>query len=171
MKALSIRQPWAWMILHAGKDVENRNWCTDYRGWVAIHAAKGCTHDEFEDAMLWIADRLAFPPAERAPGIAKPVDEVQRQAARSFAEQRLPPQAYSLTHDTIPRGCIVGAAVLHDCVSHQHTSLWFEGPYGFLLKDVIVLEKPIPMAGKLGLWECPELGDYPFATMAWGRPF
>lgn len=24
MKALSLRQPWAWAILHAGKDVENR---------------------------------------------------------------------------------------------------------------------------------------------------
>ena len=26
MKALSIRQPWAWLILHAGKDIENRDW-------------------------------------------------------------------------------------------------------------------------------------------------
>ncbi len=24
--AISIRQPWAWAILHAGKDVENRTW-------------------------------------------------------------------------------------------------------------------------------------------------
>ena len=29
MKALSIRQPWAWAILHAGKDIENRDWRTD----------------------------------------------------------------------------------------------------------------------------------------------
>lgn len=26
--ALSIRQPWAWAILHAGKDIENRDWHT-----------------------------------------------------------------------------------------------------------------------------------------------
>ena len=26
MKALSIQQPWAWAILHAGKRVENRTW-------------------------------------------------------------------------------------------------------------------------------------------------
>ena len=25
MLALSIRQPWAWAIIHAGKDVENRS--------------------------------------------------------------------------------------------------------------------------------------------------
>lgn len=32
MKALSIRQPWAWLILHAGKDIENRVWQTRFRG-------------------------------------------------------------------------------------------------------------------------------------------
>ena len=26
LPAISIRQPWAWAILHAGKDVENRTW-------------------------------------------------------------------------------------------------------------------------------------------------
>ena len=39
--ALSIRQPWAWAIIHAGKDVENRLWRTRFRGLVCIHAAKG----------------------------------------------------------------------------------------------------------------------------------
>lgn len=24
--ALSVRQPWAWAIIHAGKDIENRSW-------------------------------------------------------------------------------------------------------------------------------------------------
>lgn len=39
MKALSIRQPWAWAILHAGKDIENRPWPTRYRGEFIVHAA------------------------------------------------------------------------------------------------------------------------------------
>lgn len=51
MKALSIRQPWAWLILNAGKDIENRDWPTKVRGRVLIHAAKGMTLDEFDDAM------------------------------------------------------------------------------------------------------------------------
>jgi hypothetical protein len=38
MKALSIRQPWAWLILHADKDIENRSWSTNFRGRVLIHA-------------------------------------------------------------------------------------------------------------------------------------
>ncbi len=40
MKVISIRQPWAWLIIHAGKDIENRDWCTNFRGPVAIHASK-----------------------------------------------------------------------------------------------------------------------------------
>jgi len=39
MKAISLQQPWAWAILHAGKDVENRRWNTRYRGPIAIHAS------------------------------------------------------------------------------------------------------------------------------------
>lgn len=51
--ALSIRQPWAWLIVHAGKDIENRTWYTKYRGPCYIHAAKGCTVDEYNDAIHW----------------------------------------------------------------------------------------------------------------------
>lgn len=52
MKALSIRQPWAWFILHAGKDVENRDWkwLSKERGNVLIHASKGMTKREFDEA-------------------------------------------------------------------------------------------------------------------------
>lgn len=38
--ALSIRQPWAWLIVHGHKVVENRKWRTATRGWVGIHAGK-----------------------------------------------------------------------------------------------------------------------------------
>lgn len=37
--APSIRQPYAWLIVTAVKDVENRNWPTTYRGPILIHAA------------------------------------------------------------------------------------------------------------------------------------
>lgn len=51
MRALSIRQPWANLILKAGKDIENRCWPTRIRGRILIHASKGCTRDEMEDAL------------------------------------------------------------------------------------------------------------------------
>lgn len=50
MRALSVRQPWAWLILHAGKDIENRDWWTGVRGPILIHASKGMTRDEYEEA-------------------------------------------------------------------------------------------------------------------------
>nr|WP_319393144.1 ASCH domain-containing protein [uncultured Desulfobacter sp.] len=41
MKALSIKQPWANLIVEGIKDIENRNWLTYYRGLLYIHAGKG----------------------------------------------------------------------------------------------------------------------------------
>ena len=43
--ALSIRQPWAWLIVEGYKDVENRTWGTKYRGPLLIHAGKALTED------------------------------------------------------------------------------------------------------------------------------
>ena len=60
MKALSIRQPWAWLILHAGKDTENRTWRTQYRGPILIHAAK--TLDEEGYNYLWHRCCRQIPP-------------------------------------------------------------------------------------------------------------
>ncbi len=42
MRILTVRQPWAWALVHGGKDVENRsrNLAGSYRGPVAIHAGK-----------------------------------------------------------------------------------------------------------------------------------
>lgn len=42
MKALTVKAPWAWAIIHAGKDVENRTWSTKFRGTIAVHASAGC---------------------------------------------------------------------------------------------------------------------------------
>jgi hypothetical protein len=46
-KILSIQQPWAWLILHAGKDIENRTWSTKNRGRVLVHASKGMTNESY----------------------------------------------------------------------------------------------------------------------------
>jgi len=54
MKAITLRQPWAWAIINAGKDIENRDWKTHFRGRVAIHAAVGMTHSQYEEACEYI---------------------------------------------------------------------------------------------------------------------
>jgi hypothetical protein len=55
-KVLSIRQPWAWLILHGGKDVENRDWATKVRGRVLIHAGATMSRADYEACTLFIAD-------------------------------------------------------------------------------------------------------------------
>ncbi len=55
MKAISIRQPWAWLIVHGGKDIENRTWQTKFRGRLLVHAASGMSVAEYEAARI-IAD-------------------------------------------------------------------------------------------------------------------
>lgn len=51
MRALTIRQPWAWLIVHGHKDVENRSWSTRYRGPLLIHAASALARrDSIEEA-------------------------------------------------------------------------------------------------------------------------
>jgi len=59
MRALSIRQPWAWLILHGGKDIENRNWPTKVRGRVLIHASATMTHDDYRFCAEYV--RLNLP--------------------------------------------------------------------------------------------------------------
>lgn len=49
MIALSIRQPWAWLIVAGHKDIENRDWPTSYRGDCLIHASKSATRADVEN--------------------------------------------------------------------------------------------------------------------------
>jgi ASCH domain len=39
MKVITVRQPWAWLIVNGYKDIENRSWATRYRGPLLIQAS------------------------------------------------------------------------------------------------------------------------------------
>ena len=102
--ALSVRQPWAWAIIYAGKDIENRSWQAvnhglRQRGRIAIHAAKGMTRDEYEDTrdFLWKL-RAGCPEAK-----------------------------------DLMRGGIIGSVEVVDVVS-ESSSPWFFGPRGLVLR-------------------------------------
>ncbi len=114
MKALSVRQPYAWAIIHGGKDVENRTWHSDFRGPVLIHAG-----------LHWHA--VSPEELSRQMGISVPTE--------------------------LPLGGIVGMVEIVDCV-RDHPSPWFEGPYGFLLRNA----QPLPFTpclGHLGFYDAP----------------
>lgn len=68
MRALSIRQPWAWLIVNGHKDIENRTWPTRFRGRVLIHAGKTMTRDEYDDGLataMHVGYRAFFPTREQ----------------------------------------------------------------------------------------------------------
>ena len=90
--ALSIQQPWAALIVHGIKPVENRTWLTRHRGPVLIHASKAV-----DDAAIRAIERGLHPVTGRpwqAPvlamqfggivGQADIVDCVQRHGSEWF---------------------------------------------------------------------------------------
>lgn len=133
MMALSVRQPWAWAIIHAGKDIENRSWPTRFRGRFLVHAGKGMTRDEYEDCldtMHAISRTHPFPT-----GLAIPEFE------------------------DLERGGIIGSVELVDCVS-AHASPWFFGRYGFRLANPEPLPFR-PVRGLLGFFNPDAVPDAP----------
>lgn len=135
MKALSIRQPWASLIIKAGKDIENRSWPTKFRGRILIHASKGMTRGEHEDAIEFAVDAIQADPRNTGATTTRTLREL------GFA------------FDDLPRGGIIGSVEIVDCVADS-ASPWFMGPQGFVLRD----PQPLPFQpfkGQLGFFEVP----------------
>ena len=121
--ALSVRQPWAWAIIHGGKDVENRDWRKPnpglaFRGRVALHASSGMTKDEYDAVM---------------PRSAPPI-----------------PPAHLLVRGAII-GHVQVMDIIRDPGRDKIKSEWFFGPVGLMLRDPVAIE-PIPCAGALGFF-------------------
>lgn len=137
MKALSIRQPWAWLIVNGHKDIENRSWPCYRRGPIVIHASKGMTHDEYDD----VFDAL--------------------DPTCIFGDERLKTLDIKLpSFEALERGGIVGIANIVDNLTASK-SPWFFGPHGFLLRDIRPLPF-IPFKGALGFFDVPD--DLIFST-------
>ena len=130
MKALSIRAPWWWYILHAGKDIENRDRPTRVRGRVLIHASKS-----------WIQKDIALD------------DWDAGEMAAEAGAANVPPPNFPEMREC--GGCIVGSVEIVDCVALS-CSPWFVGNYGFVLRDPVTFATPIPYKGALGFFGVPD---------------
>ncbi len=128
MKALSVRAPWWWYIVRGYKDIENRDWYSDYRGPVWIHASKWWNGSDVQYEIEGIHAAMI------EPGIT------------------IPPRLSDLQPYG---GCIVGSAEIVGCVD-RHNSRWFMGDYGFVLRNAVPLEVPIPVKGSLGFFDVPK---------------
>lgn len=52
--ALSVQQPWAWLIVNGYKSVENRTWNARVRGVIGIHAGKTVDAEGYN----WVRERF-----------------------------------------------------------------------------------------------------------------
>ncbi|MFQ6548247.1 hypothetical protein AADZ90_009835 [Aestuariibius sp. 2305UL40-4] len=104
-RALSVRQPWAWAIIHGGKDIENRTLGSIRSGGmetgrICIHAATGMREEEYR----WGLYKL------QQVGVTAPHP----------AE--------------LVRGGLIGVVDVVDIVS-ESGSPWFGGPWGLVLEN------------------------------------
>ena len=155
MRALTLHQPWAWLVALGVKTIETRSWSTSYRGPLAIHAGAATVHSGH---FLLLARRA-------------------RSAGAITAEQEAAFRAKA-----VPFGAVVATCSLVDVVPTNRvlfgeadgwsgdrkrlTVLPSQRPYGdfapgryaWLLTEVRALPEPIPARGRQGLWTpAPEL--------------
>jgi len=134
MKALSIKQPWASLITHGIKDIENRTWKTHFRGRIYIHAS----------------------------GKPKPKENIYSVLNQEQWEEAN--DKFSLGEfnpDNLEYSAIIGEVDIIDCVVN-HDSIWAEKQndltqkpiYNWVLANPLLYAEPIlNVKGKLSFWE------------------
>ena len=125
MKTLSVRQPWANLIVHGLKDIENRTWRTNFRGRILIHAPKT------------IEKKITFYLTEKIFDMACCSDKFQLDILENMTTS-----------------AIIGSIEIVDCVKGHYSSWADPDCWHWVLKDPILFDKPIlNVKGKLSLWE------------------
>lgn len=122
IKSISLHQPWASLIACGYKQYETRHWTTNYRGKIAIHAAKNFIYIPQLLQLLGKKDKLEFPLGAIV-AIADLTDCILMD--REFI---------NLQSDT-----------------EKRCGDWQIGRYAWKLENVRAIE-PIPQRGYQGLW-------------------
>ncbi len=129
MKVITVKQPFATLIKEGLKEYEFRTWKINYRGDIYIHAGKS----------------------------------IDKEAMKR----------YEHLHLSYPTGCILAKAKIVDCIviddemkkilKEKDPLIYFGAlqnkekiEYGWKLENIESIEE-IPIRGKLGLWEYPEI--------------
>jgi len=61
-----------------------------------------------------------------------------------------------LTRSNVPLGAVVALARVVEVVQESSDDMWFFGPYGWVLDDVVALT-PVPCRGRPQVWAVPEM--------------
>ena len=125
MRALTICQPYAELIMRGEKLVENRNWGMRYRGAMLIHAGKS---REWLQSYSPLPDRMDY---------GAIIGIVQVRGCIEFRRgKRLDP----LVLEAWPW-----------LADHIHC----EGPYCWILEDAFRFQEPVPYRGMQGIFDMP----------------
>ena len=124
MKALTIKQPWATLIMQGDKRFEFRSWQTKYRGDLLIHAGKGIDKEAMKRLAKYLPEEL---PYGKILGKVKLVDCIKM--SPEFKQLLLKEN------------------------SDIYIKSSFQENYGWQLEDVHVFDEPIDAKGHLSLWE------------------
>ena len=155
LKAISLWQPWASLIVAGLKTTETRGWTTKHRGPLIIHAAKRPI-DAFGRALC---ERYASVLGEDAlplgavVGICQLIDVLQVDPTFGLVDEveagiiQVPlyqssKPGWSFRGD----GCAVVGHEQADVGDLSH------GRYAWLLDDIVALDEPIEQSGRQGLW-------------------
>jgi hypothetical protein len=144
MKALSIKQPWAWSICAGHKDIENRNWR------IGRNPQYGTYQSQQADFGLTVPCRIYVHAGKN------PDDST---GFRSFfgimKKLHFESDANIIYNNYFHLGQILGAIIgevdIVDCVD-KSDSPWFTGKYGFVLTNPALYDIPIPCRGQLGFF-------------------
>ncbi len=134
MRALSIRQPWAYLVAAGYKDIENRNWKINRKSNYGLYKS------ERADFSLQLPSRIYV-------HAGKEIDhKCHITQGETYANLiTMPLEKFTL-------GAIIGEVDIIDCVT-ESKSPWFIGRYGFVLANPVLYDKPIPYRGQLGFFE------------------
>lgn len=124
MKVLTIKQPWATLIMQGNKRFEFRSWQTKYRGELLIHAGKEIDKEAVKRLSKYLPKEL---PQGKILGKVTLVDCIKM--TPEFKEELLK----------------------ENCEIYAKSS--FKENYGWKLEDVNVFNKPIDAKGHLSLWK------------------
>lgn len=132
MKALSIKQPWASLIIKGLKDVENRTWqVTDLPATVLIHTGVSMDNAAVDFLENDLSD-MGF----------KTINGILMGNVPEFKE--------------MPRSAIIGYATIVDCAQNYPSDWASPGQNHWVIKDAYEFDQPITgVRGQLGLYNYP----------------
>lgn len=133
MKAITVLQPWAWLLATGKKRCETRSWKTNYRGEILIHAGK--------KNMTYIMRQTFF-------------EAMYMKQAGVFNTEMI-------TEAIIGKANLVNCVrideAMRELIRKQHFDeyafgYFSPGRYAWVMENPVLFDTPIPARGYQGLW-------------------